>query len=218
MLDKRILCSIPVYHAVDPLPFLQFLDVAQATGLAEAAGKYSVRWLVGGPKVKTQNVRNISCAAAVKGKATHLAFVDDDMILQPSNIFEILLGHDKDIVSPLFFRSSGNFDPLVFHLNGNGEPQPMRDYPKNALFEATGGVGTGVMLIKREVLEALPEPWFFYPQNSNRSMDLDFCLRAIAKGFSVWCDTSIIVKQMGMPKTVGEEDYLRQLDAGLTAH
>lgn len=215
--EKRILCSVPVYHALDPLPFMSFLDVSQETGRAEVAGKYSVRWLVGGPKVKTQIVRNISCRTTLTGGASHLAFVDDDMLLGPRDIFERLLAHDKDIVSPLFFRAAGNFDPLVFHLDGDGEPCPITDYPKDTLFEAPAGVGTGVMLIKREVLEALEDPWFFYPQQSTRSMDVDFCLRAIAKGFKVWCDTSIIVKQMGLPKPVGEEDFLRQMDVGLTA-
>jgi hypothetical protein len=220
MLEKRILCSVPCYHAMDPLPLMHFLDVSQETGRAEAAGKYSVRWLVGGPKVKTQNVRNISCAATLNGGATHLAFVDDDMLLGPRDIFEKLLAHDKDIVAPLFFRSSGNFDPLVFHLNGDGEPHPITDYPKNALFKASGGVGTGVMLIKRAVLERVGDNngWFHYPLDSTRSMDLDFCIRAIGKGFKVWCDSSIIVKQMGLPAPVGEDDFLRAMDAGLTAH
>jgi hypothetical protein len=218
MLDKRILAAIPVYHAVDPLPFMHFLNVCQETGRARTAGKYSVKWLVGGPKVKIQKVRNISCKAALDGGASHLAFIDDDMILEPEDIFERLLAHDKDIVSPLFFRSDDNFDPLVFHLNGDGEPHPILDYPKNTLFEVTGGVGTGMMLIKREVLEALGDPWFYFPERSSITMDLDFCLRAIRKGFKVWCDTSLIIKQMGNARPVGEEDFLRYSGVGLTTH
>lgn len=212
----RILCSIPTYHAVDPHPFLKFLEVAQEAGRAEAAGKYAVRWQVGGPKIKTQNVRNQACKTVLEGGATHLAFVDDDMLLEPKEIFERLLAHDKDIVSPLFFRTEGDYEPLVFQVNGDGIPRPTLDYPKNSLFEVNCGVGTGVMLIKKEVLEALGDPWFFYPSSAALGMDIHFCQRAIQKGFKVWCDTSIVVRQMAIPKPVGEEEFLRRMDVGLT--
>ncbi len=209
MLEKRILCSVPTYHAVEPLPFAHFLSVSQESGRAEAVGKYEMRWLVGGPKVKTQIVRNMSCKVALDTDATHLAFIDDDMLPDPKDILERLLAHDVDIVAPLFFRSSGNFDPLVFNLDELGEPMPILDYPRNKLFEVTGGVGTGVILINTRVLRGMCDPWFYYPPNSTRSMDVHFCIRAIGNGFRVWCDSSIIVRQMGLPKPVGEDDFLR---------
>lgn len=206
--SPRVLVCVPCYSGVDPNPFIRFLIVSQESGRAEAAGKYSVRWMIGGPKVKTQNVRNIACKMALDCAASHLLFVDDDMFLDDKDIVEKLLAHDKAIVAPLFFRSAGNYDPLVFDLDSNGDPTPILDYPKNALVEARGGVGTGVMLIKRQVLEAVKDPWFFYPPNPARSMDLHFCLRAIDLGFQVWCDTSLIVRQLGLPQPVGEDDFL----------
>lgn len=214
----KVLFSVPCYHAMEPEPLMNFLISSQEYGRAEIRGQYSVRWLVGGPKVKTQEVRNISCSAALKGGATHLAFADDDMLLQPPDLLHKLLGRNKDIIAPLFFRSSGNHDPLVFNVNGDGEPHPIMEYPQNELFQVTGGVGTGVMLIKREVLEALGAPWFYYPEHSTRSMDLHFCMRAIEKGFSVWCDTSIIVNQMGPGRPIGERDFMQQKGMHLTAN
>jgi len=101
-----------------------------------------------------ESVRNTSCEAALTGGATHLLFIDDDMLINPPEIIGKLLALDKDIVAPLFFRSSGNFDPLVFNIDDLGEPCPVLNYPTNEPFKVTGGVGTGVMLIKREVLEA----------------------------------------------------------------
>jgi hypothetical protein len=207
----RVLASVPCYHAMDPEPLMNFLLASQDSGRAETRGEYSVRWLVGGPKVPTQKVRNISCDTALKGGATHLLFADDDMLISPPNIIGRLLARDKDIIAPLFFRSSGNFDPLVFDIDDKGEPHPILDYPHNELFQVTGGVGTGVMLIKREVLEAIGEPYFFYPENSTRSADLHFCMRAIKKGFQVWCDTSLIVKQMGMAQPIGEANFIEAL-------
>ena len=202
----KILASVPIYHAVEPEPFMFFLVCSQETGRAEMRGEYSLRWMATGPKVKIPLVRNISCEQAIKNNADFLAFVDDDMILQPKEIFSILAAHDKDIISPLFFRSSGVIAPLVFEMNG-GEPEPIKSWEKGALIEATGGVGTGVMLIKRQVLEEMGSPWFYYPENSTRSMDVHFCLRAIQLGFKVWCDTSIVCRQMGQARSIGIEEY-----------
>ena len=213
---NRVLASIPCYNAMTPEPLMSFLIVSQETGRAEARREYAVRWLVGGPKVQVESVRNTSCEATLKGGATHLLMCDDDMILNPPDIIGKLLALDKDIVAPLFFRSSGNFDPLVFNLDYNGEPSPILDYPQNKLFQVNGGVGTGVMLIKRKVLEAMLAPWFCRPDNHTRGTDLDFCMRAIALGFEVWCDTRIVVKQMGMAQPVGESDFINALAQGLT--
>jgi len=193
---------------MEPEPLMNFMLVSQESGRAEARGEYSVRWLIGGPKVKTENVRNISCVTALKGGASHLLFIDDDMLISPPDIIGKLLALDKDIVSPLFFRSSGNFDPLVFNINGDGEPHPIMNYPQKEVFQVNGGVGTGVMLIKRAVLEAMKPPYFYYPPNTTRGADLHFCMRAIDKGFTVWCDSSLVVNQMGMARPVGEIDFL----------
>lgn len=205
----KILASVPIYNAVAPEPFMFFMVASQETGRAEVRGEYSVRWMATGPKVKIPLVRNISCDQMLKLGADYLAFVDDDMLLQPKEIFGRLLSQDKDIISPLFFRSSGDIQPLMFQMNGDGEPSPIEQWERGSLVEATGGTGTGVMLIKRKVLEAMQPPWFYYPENSTRSMDVHFCLRAIELGFKVWCDTSIVCKQMGKAYPVGEEEYLK---------
>jgi glycosyltransferase involved in cell wall biosynthesis len=209
-MSKRILAAVPVYHAVDPRPFIHFLLTSQHTGMVEAQGGPVVRWSVYGPKSDILIARNQACGVAMNGGADFLAFVDDDMLIHPVDIFHRLAAHNVDIVAPLFFRSDGDNAPLLFDLADDGRPMPVFDYPQNTLYRVSYGVGTGVMMVKREVLEKIGSPWFYRPEGSSTSFDLYFCKRAIDLGFKVYCDTSIKVKQMGNAKPVGEEDFSHQ--------
>lgn len=204
----RILCCIPSYDGPDPRPFMHFLLLAAECGKAEAVGKYKVRWNVGGPRVKTQTVRNSACQYALLGNCTHLAFIDDDMLVPP-DILESLLRSDKPIIAPIFFRGGIPPDPLAFALDGTGEPFPMYNYPVDKVFPAPGGVGTGVMLLRTEVLAAMQDdsPWFRYPYGSARSMDVDFCMRAASKGFVSHCDSRLLVEQLGLSQPIGRSQW-----------
>lgn len=206
----KILCCIPVYKAVEALPFMSFLLFAAEAGKAEVSEKYKVRWNVGGPGVRTSNVRNAACDFAIKGKATHILMVDDDMLIPP-DIIEKLLAMDVPIACPIFFRSGDDNAPLVYDIDpDSGEPVNMMDYPIDQVFEAPGGVGTGVMLIRRDVIDAIERPHFYYPQDTRYGMDLMFCRRAREKGFATWCDSRILVEQMDNPQPVGKKQWLER--------
>jgi hypothetical protein len=204
----HILTVIPSYAGPDCLPFAHFLGFAEQCG--RDYDKYRMWWVVAGPKIKTQLVRNGSCTLAMETGATHVLFIDDDMCV-PADLVTKLLAHNKDIITPLFFRGGGDCAPLVFAPGENGDSEPMWDHPPRQLFVAPCGAGTGVMLIKREVLEAVEPPWFIWPNDPERGMDLGFCARAREKGFAVWCDSSIIVPQMSLPQPVGEQQFLESL-------
>lgn len=201
MIPHRVLACIPCYHTVEPNPFIHFLVLAQESGIAEAEKRWKIRWNVGGPKVKPLAVRNGAANFMLNGGATELLFMDDDMI-PIKGMVDRLLSHDVDIVAPLFFRDGLPPQPLVFNLNGNGKPIPMWDYPRNQLFEAPGGVGTGVMLIKRRVFEGMDPPYFRPSMDPEMGEDIEFCLRARLLGFGVWCDSSICIDQMGLAAPV----------------
>src|SRR3974390_3440070 len=100
----RVLVCIPVYHSVAPYPLFHFINLAQEAGKAEAEGRYKIRFLVGGPKVKTSNVRNEAAHTAIDYGCTHLLFMDDDMA-PPAGMLQKLLDRDVDHISPLFFSS-----------------------------------------------------------------------------------------------------------------
>lgn len=200
MTCPRVICNVPVYHGMDPLPLMHFLVFSQETGRAEAAGKYKLKWNVGGPKTKVHLIRNTACDFTIVGQATHLMLIDDDMCPQ-SNLVEHLLSLDLPIVAPIFFRDNG--DPLAFKWDDAGRRIPISDYPVDQVFEAPAGVGTGVMLIKREVIEAVGKPYFGTGDDS----DLDFCCKAAGKGFKTYCDSRVLVLQMGKASPIGKAQW-----------
>lgn len=200
----RVIITVPVYTAMAPLPLMHFLILSQETGRAEAAGKYRARWNVGGPQSGVALIRNKACEFALSGEATHLLLMDDDMC-PPPGMLEHLLSLDLPIVAPIFFRDNG--DPLVFNwmTDGNGKSYrfPMTEYPVDQVFEAPAGVGTGVMLIKVEVLRAMQESGDLPHFGTGTDSDLDFCIRAASHGFKTFCDSRVLVLQMGKPGTLG---------------
>jgi hypothetical protein len=203
----RILATVPVYNAVAPAPYITHLILSQESGKAEAAGRYSLRWCVPGPKAKVVVARNHSSQICLSGGGDYLLLIDDDMVV-PHDMVDQLLRHDVDIISPIFFRSMPPIEPLIFDLDELGNPMPIMDYPADQLFETPGGSGTGVMLIKRKVLEAMEVPIWIGTIDPTVGEDVLFCRRARDLGFRSWCDSSVKVSQMSVAVPVGEKQYM----------
>lgn len=201
----KVLIGVPSYDSVQPEPFLNFLILSQASGRAEAEGKFATRWCVPGPRVPRVVARNTISQLAIAGGADFVLLVDDDMVLT-GDLLEHLLRRDVDIVSPIFFRSTPPIDPLVYTFDDFGDRVPFYDYPKQAIFETPGGNGTGCILIKVEVLRAMDVP-IWRGNESGLAEDIDFCDRAGALGFKTWCDSCVEARQMSLPVAIGSPHY-----------
>jgi hypothetical protein len=202
----KIMAAVPVYHAVEPEPFLNFLILSQWAGKAELEGRYAVRWCVPGPKTKTVTARNIVSNLAIAGELDYVFLIDDDMVV-PKDTLDILLRRNVDIVSPIFFRSVPPIDPLVFTFDRFGDRVPYYDYPKQAIFETPGGNGTGCMLIKVDVFRAMDPPIWRGEVDAEISEDIEFCTRARSLGFKTWCDSTVEARQMSLPVAIGSPHY-----------
>lgn len=140
---------------------------------------------------------------ALEVNATHLLNIDADMIFPP-DAFTRLLEADKDIVG-VNYRQRGNhtdqgqsISTVKFPGSGTLYRQVLpEDFPKE-LFECAA-VGLGLTLIKMEVFDKLPFPWFHTTENLNlhSTEDIVFCKEAREKGFEVWCDPTIQMGHIG---------------------
>jgi len=205
----RVLAAVPTYHAVEPEPFLNFLIFSQTTGIAEAHGKYAVRWCVPGPKIKTVSARNIVSNLAMESESDFLLLIDDDMVV-PKDMLARLIMRDVDIISPLFFRANPPIEPLIYTFDKYGDRVPYYDYPKQALFETPGGNGTGVMLIKTSVLRKMERSMDIIWKglvDPEIAEDVEFCDKAQDLGFKTWCDSTVEVRQMSLPVAIGSAFY-----------
>ncbi len=116
-----------------------------------------------------------------------LLFLDSDMYPTEEMLVR-LLEAKKDIISALAFRRVPNYEPCIFDENGF-----YHDYPEGVIeVEATGMACT---LIKREVFEKTPQPWFFPEPVIGE--DKAFCQRAKSAGFKIYCDTTLECGHIG---------------------
>lgn len=131
----------------------------------------------------------------------YLLFLDSDMMPSRDMLLK-LIEHDKPIVSALAFRRVPDYEPCIFKIVKDERVEMYRDYPKGLIEVA--GVGMACTLIKKEVFEKVPQPWF---TPGKLGEDLSFCRRANEAGIPIYCDTNLICKHVGSYE-VGEEHYI----------
>jgi hypothetical protein len=131
--------------------------------------------------------RNRCVELAREHGAGALLFLDSDMVF-PRTTLQRLLARDKDIVGATYPRRVAPHAVLGASLPGgqveqDGSLIEMRHLP------------TGCLMIRMGVFDALAGPSFRFavaPEiGAILGEDYDFCDRARAAGFRVWCDTEL---------------------------
>lgn len=137
--------------------------------------------------------RNSLVKTALDIKADYLLFVDADMRF-PKDTLTILMAHDKDIIGVNATTRSEPVKPTAknIHINEDGsiDWMPIYSNAKTGL-DKVDGMGCGVMLIKRKVIEGLEVPYFYFEQLPNNKIlgeDIYFCVKAKDAGFDTWVD------------------------------
>lgn len=126
-------------------------------------------------------------------KFTHLFFVDSDMEFE-ADVLDKLLAHDKDIVGARYYRRQGKEGVPAVNTRYDmpGVSIPNHVYKNYA-------TATGCMLIKREVFEKLPRPWFALgPVENPCGEDIFFCRLAKENGVEIWEDPTLNIKHIGL--------------------
>ena len=175
--------------------------------------------------------RNNLAAEFLDSPCSHLLFLDTDLEFNPSDLHK-LLKHDLDIVGGVYYQK--RYDRRLAVVNGiEGET-----LGKDGLIKVRH-VGTGMMLIRREVFASIAPlvPSYhtcddekkqrrlheFFPigvhDDYYESEDWAFCRLARQVGIDVWADTSIVAAHHGAavyPSPVVEA-MRQRLDAALIA-
>jgi hypothetical protein len=99
-------------------------------------------------------------ALQLRPKPTHILFVDSDQTFPPDLLFRLLV-HDVPIVACNISTKSPHPSPTA-RLKGKkgGDPVPVFSTPTSPALGEVWRVGAGIMLVKAEVFEAVPKPWF----------------------------------------------------------
>lgn len=131
---------------------------------------------------------------ARKKGATHLLFVDSDMMF-PQDTLKRLLARDKDIIGVEYNKRQFPLQTVTAYL-----PEVVRS--ETEPYEV-GVAGTGVMLVKLAIFDnpEMGKNWFSFGRNAEgenvMGEDGWFCNTARAAGYQVWVDPTIKVGHLG---------------------
>ena len=139
--------------------------------------------------------RNCLAARAIRSGATHLLFIDDDMVF-PEDTAVRLLSYGKDIMGIRYHPrqvDSNHIEGMYKALEANDElPKP--------IFQCEG-VGTGILLINLDVFKKIPRPWFHFVTYDvgmvKQGEDYYFCEQARKAGYEVWADNTLMIGHIG---------------------
>ena len=131
---------------------------------------------------------------AVKEGCDYILWIDADMRF-PKTTIERLIAHDKPIVGvnattrSIPVRSTAKNLEIDFENKFNTW-KAVSSKNKTGIERVTA-IGCGVMLVKKEVFEKTPRPWFWFevlPGDKLLGEDVYFCVKAHDAGFETWVD------------------------------
>jgi len=138
--------------------------------------------------------RNDIAKRFLQSDAEYILWIDSDTIWEEDDIQLLMdvIDEGADIVTGIQFATSEHHLPLIRKLNLSlGVMEPVAVLPKGEKPFQIGGCGFGFVLMKREVLEKMKEPWFDF--RSGFSEDLYFCIRALQEGFKIYAQPLVMV-------------------------
>ena len=190
---KKILIGIPTARNIEPDTFKAIYDLEVPEGY-ETTFQFFYGYNI-------DQVRNLIADWVVNG-FDYLFSVDSDIAFSKDTLKK-LLAHDKDVVSGLYIQRKPGLHILeVYERNEHGGVSniPYGKIKDRGLVEIAG-CGFGCVLVKAEVFKAIGYPQFKYYSAINHkdtvSEDVDFCRKALDKGFKIWADTTIQCQHTG---------------------
>jgi len=160
------------------------------------------------PRVMIDTARNMFCEKILSmPEKTHLLMIDDDMTFEPDMLLR-MLNHDVDIIGALAFKRAGDFQPCVYQKKDDGNHYPI--LPQK--FTEVDVVGTGAILIKREVIEGMKNPYFtttYDDKGQHFSVDFNFCIAAKKTGFKIFVDPEIEAGHIGDGEVITKNTFLK---------
>lgn len=199
---SKVVIGIPCYQDVSNETLEDYMRFAYYLGRRCTDHDF---FLAIKPKSEQFRARNAIVEAALQVDAKYLLFLDDDHVINWESGFstsdrygfvETLIGHmEKDpkmgVCGALYYHRGGECRPVLMTVNKDGSHRYLRDDEIEGRLQQVDVQGGGCMLLNMNMFSVIPSPWF-EPEKS-LGTDLQICEKARDHGFTVWCDTSIVI-------------------------
>lgn len=139
--------------------------------------------------------RNEVCKRFLETDMDYLLMIDGDCIAD-ENLLN-LADYDKDVIGGTCFGFiKKNIVPFCMKRRVDYKYDIIDTSLSNGVIEVDA-IGSGLIMIKREVLENMPYPFRneYDPEGiKTKGLDFNFCSRAQKLGYKVFCDTDMLVQ------------------------
>ena len=197
----RVLVGLPMERTVPERCFWDKLRIYHRSKLLGATWIEDVEYAN-----RIDVIRNKMDFRLLRTDNTHLLMLDLDHF-HPDDIYERLVSRvvedpDRLVVGGWNFRRGVPFDPCVQFWGKDGELFAPIEWDDGFIkIERTddylgGAIGTGSILISREVFEQIPPPWFTFdyskwPEDSWIGEDITFGRLCMEHGIAQFADTEL---------------------------
>lgn len=202
----RILLGIPLERSVShaSLTFFRFMEIA-AQGVAFIKQDYT----------RTDLARNRFASELLKSDHTHILMLDLDHT-HPADIVQrlarwVMMNPAIQVVGGLNFRRSEPYEPCAFIRSEDGSLGAPADWSAGLI--EVDYLGTGSVLIAREVFEQLEPPWFYHIYDHEGKWDdtypgedIGFSEKCAAAGIKMYVDTTTTSPHIS-EKLIGENTF-----------
>lgn len=144
---------------------------------------------------------------------THLLWLDADHVFNPSLaccLARHMVNDYVDAVSALYYQRTGPTLPVAYVKDFNEDPFkhfPLIEVPP--MLCEVDAVGFGAILMKRDIFDRVPEPWFTLDFRAGE--DIAFCVEAKKHGVRFFLDGSLKMGHVGAAPIITEDDHKRHL-------
>lgn len=157
----------------------------------------------------------VDCSSEYTGKRySHIFWLDADHTFNPDLACQLarhMALKEVDAVSALYYSRTGPTLPVAYVKDSSDNEYkhyPLIEVP-NMLCEVDA-FGFGACLMKREVFEIVPEPWFTIDYRAGE--DIAFCVKAKKHGIRFFLDGQYKLGHVGPGPVIGEAEYRKHME------
>ena len=166
-------------------------------------------------RVSIDVMRNGCATTTVNMDCDYLLFLDDDVV-PPSDSLSRLIACNADIAAGDVIIRGYPFNHMCFKWTKDKSTMAaLPNYPKNSKVIDVDAVGFSLCLIKRQLIEKVPTPYFI--TGLNHTEDVYFCLKAreAVPGCSIKVDTQLQCGHILWPEvisSVNKKNYKKYIE------
>jgi GT2 family glycosyltransferase len=196
-LKARVVVGIPTQGSVKTKTFLSLVEMHKQYG-----HRIADIWTPEGTYLHRSREKIME--AAVATDATHVMFIDSDVIFPPDGMERLLRARETVIGASYHLKWQGKqvwaHKPLEAKYGAARDLQEIAPLEKRTDVHEVRGLPTGFMLVDLDAVRSIERPWFDYGPNTEDDWmgeDVFFCEKLRAHGHKILLDPTIRVGHVG---------------------